>query len=66
MKKLEKRPNAARNSRRKVALNNLEQQLVEFKKSGSVKLTRSGKTVSYEVEINRMEKEINTLKSRIS
>lgn len=53
-------------SRRKVALNNLEQQLVEFKKSGSVKLTRSGKTVSYEVEVNRLEKEINTLKSRIS
>lgn len=63
MKKLEKKPNAAR--RRRVDLLNLEQQLVEFKQSSFEKITRKGNLRSSADEISRMEKEISVLKSRI-
>lgn len=66
MKKLEKRQNAGRILRRKTALLNLEQTLVEFKKSKSAeKVTRKGNLRSSADEIARMEKEISVLKSRI-
>lgn len=58
MKKLECR------TRRKIALVNLQNQLIECRESSvTEKITRSGNYVS--IDINRIEKEIKTLTSRI-
>lgn len=63
--KAKNRNQAGLNSRRKGSLERLEKNLNDFKKSKVDKTTKSGKVISYEQEIARMEKEISTLKSRI-
>ena len=52
--------------RRKVALANLEKQLEVFKKAKQDKVTTRNKTVSFETEVNRMEREIEILKNKIA